>query len=94
MENIKLLELSQLIERKINYRNAYKAKPNFNSHYLKYFDEEIRLLEELLSDFSNMKNKMIMKLRSEREKIFNAGREDGYIEATTGRRHPLNFYIS
>jgi hypothetical protein len=92
MNELICYELSQLIERKINYRNKYIENPKFQKNILDMYDSEIDLLEKIESFIVNIKSNALQIIDKEKKKAFKHGREDGYLMAQTGRSHDLFYY--
>jgi hypothetical protein len=86
------IDLSGMIEYKINQRNELSKKENKPVGLIAIIDREIDILlkiEEFIPALENNHAKSIIKSRN---KYFDIGVKSGILKERTGRDHPLSYF--
>ena len=91
MENQLLQEFTEFIQKKIDKRNSFIEKPDFNKNVVKYMDDEIDFLERVEREMYGSNRKFQRLIDKQKMYVFNLGRESGNIQAITGRFLSLDF---
>lgn len=89
-----LNEFTNFIQSKIDKRNAFIEKPEYNKNVVKYMDNEIDFLERVEREMYGSSRKFQRLIDKQKLYVFNLGRESGNIQAQTGRFLSLDFMAS
>jgi hypothetical protein len=87
-----MIDLSAMIEYKINQRNDLAKKSPRPNGIIQIIDREIDILEQIEIYIPLMEQNNTKRVLKYRNKYFNIGVISGKLELVTGREHPISYF--
>jgi|WetSurMetagenome_2_1015567.scaffolds.fasta_scaffold540975_1 hypothetical protein len=87
-----MIDLSNMIEYKINQRNELSKKKDKPIGIIQIIDREIDILLKIEMFIPEMEKAHKMAIHSTQKKYFSLGVQSGKLEYTTGRPHPEYYF--